>query len=60
MAVGIGSYSDPDNIPGLAHYLEHMLFMGSKKYPKENEYDSFVHLNGGFTNAYTDAVLKIN
>lgn len=28
MSVGVGSYSDPIDFPGLAHYLEHMLFMG--------------------------------
>ena len=28
MSVGVGSYSDPHHLPGLAHYLEHMLFMG--------------------------------
>jgi insulysin len=33
-----GFFSDPKNIPGLAHFLEHLLFMGTKKYPKENEY----------------------
>ena len=27
--------------------------MGSKKYPKENEFDSFITSHGGFNNAYT-------
>lgn len=39
---------------GLAHYLEHMLFMGSSKYPDENEYDSFISASGGSTNAFTE------
>lgn len=39
---------------GLAHYLEHMLFMGSTKYPDENEYDSFISASGGSTNAFTE------
>jgi secreted Zn-dependent insulinase-like peptidase len=30
-----------------------MLFMGSKKYPKENEYSKFISDNGGYDNAYT-------
>ena len=30
--------SDPDELPGLAHFCEHMLFLGTKKYPEENEY----------------------
>lgn len=30
--------SDPSDIPGLAHFLEHMLFYSSEKYPQEDEY----------------------
>ncbi|PRQ34773.1 putative nardilysin [Rosa chinensis] len=37
MCVGIGSFSDPPEAPGLAHFLEHMLFMGSTEFPDENE-----------------------
>lgn len=40
--------------PGLSHYLEHMLFMGSEKYPKEDDYDAFLTRHGGSSNAYTD------
>ena len=28
MDVHVGSMSDPDDIPGLAHFCEHMLFLG--------------------------------
>jgi secreted Zn-dependent insulinase-like peptidase len=31
--VSVGHFSDPDELPGLAHFLEHMLFMGTSKYP---------------------------
>lgn len=51
--VNIGSSSDPDDIPGMAHFLEHMLFMGSKKFPDENYYNTFITDNGGSTNAFT-------
>ena len=33
-----GHMSDPDELPGLAHFCEHMLFLGTKKYQTENEY----------------------
>lgn len=29
-------------MPGLAHFLEHMLFYSSEKYPVEDEYSKFV------------------
>lgn len=38
LSVGVGSFLDPHEAQGLAHYLEHMLFMGTEKYPEENEY----------------------
>mmetsp|Transcript_42106 Transcript_42106/g.86001 ORF Transcript_42106/g.86001 Transcript_42106/m.86001 type:complete len:1067 (-) Transcript_42106:67-3267(-) len=53
MDVSVGHFSDPDDFPGLAHFLEHMLFMGSKKYPDENQYMSFLSQHGGSSNAYT-------
>ena len=33
MDINAGSWWDPEDIPGLAHFLEHMLFIGTKKYP---------------------------
>eukprot|EP00208_Stichococcus_sp_RCC1054_P001535 CAMPEP_0206142388 /NCGR_PEP_ID=MMETSP1473-20131121/16665_1 /ASSEMBLY_ACC=CAM_ASM_001109 /TAXON_ID=1461547 /ORGANISM="Stichococcus sp, Strain RCC1054" /LENGTH=1083 /DNA_ID=CAMNT_0053537371 /DNA_START=256 /DNA_END=3510 /DNA_ORIENTATION=+ len=54
MAVGVGSFCDPAELQGLSHYLEHMLFMGSEKFPDENDYDAFLASNGGASNAYTD------
>ena len=51
--VGVGSYAEPANIPGIAHFLENMLFRGSKKYPKDDEFSTFLTINGGDFNAYT-------
>lgn len=49
----VGSLKDPQEFHGLAHFLEHMLFMGSEKYPDQAEYTKFIGANGGWTNAYT-------
>uniref|UniRef100_UPI00398EE6D8 nardilysin-like n=1 Tax=Pristiophorus japonicus TaxID=55135 RepID=UPI00398EE6D8 len=54
LCVGIGSFSDPDDLPGLAHFLEHMVFMGSERYPDENGFDAFLKKHGGSDNASTD------
>jgi insulysin len=40
-------------MPGLAHFCEHLLFMGSTKFPQENAYSEFIHAHGGSTNAWT-------
>ncbi|KAH7476370.1 Nardilysin-like [Phytophthora ramorum] len=54
LTVGVGSFAEPETLPGLAHYLEHMLFMGSSKYPDENEFESFLSAHGGYSNGATD------
>jgi insulysin len=53
LAVGAGSLNDPKDRPGLAHFLEHMLFLGTEKYPEPEGYQQFVNQHAGFTNAYT-------
>ncbi|OEU06209.1 Peptidase_M16-domain-containing protein, partial [Fragilariopsis cylindrus CCMP1102] len=52
--INIGQLCDPILSPGIAHFLEHMLFIGTKKYPQENDYDSYLQKNGGSSNAFTD------
>uniref|UniRef100_A0A131Z3S2 Metalloprotease n=1 Tax=Rhipicephalus appendiculatus TaxID=34631 RepID=A0A131Z3S2_RHIAP len=54
LCVGVGSFHEPDHLQGLAHFLEHMVFMGSSKYPRENFFDSFLNKHGGSDNAYTE------
>ncbi|TRY81977.1 hypothetical protein DNTS_030982 [Danionella cerebrum] len=54
LCIGVGSFSDPGDLPGLAHFLEHMVFMGSEKYPSENGFDAFLKKHGGSDNASTD------
>lgn len=55
MAVNVhaGSYNDPEDRAGLAHFLEHMLFMGTKTYPDEDAYERMLEEHNGSYNAYT-------
>jgi len=51
--INAGSNQNGDVFLGLAHFLEHMLFLGSKKYPKENIFKKTLAKNAGYTNAFT-------
>lgn len=53
LSVEAGSWDDPKTYPGMAHFLEHMLFMGTAAFPKESEYMQFIADHGGLVNAYT-------
>lgn len=51
----MGSYQNPRDRLGLAHFLEHMLFLGTAKYPEPGEYQAFISQHGGSHNAYTSS-----
>lgn len=54
VGVGAGSMEDPLDFPGLAHFMEHMLFVGgSEKYPKTTLFSDCISKYMGDTNAYT-------
>jgi len=53
LSVGVGLLWDPMEYQGMAHYLEHMLFLGTEKYPEPDEYSEFMSQNGGANNAST-------
>ncbi|KAH8339171.1 hypothetical protein KR074_006440, partial [Drosophila pseudoananassae] len=53
LSVQVGHMSDPTNLPGLAHFCEHMLFLGTEKYPHENGYTTYLSQSGGSSNAAT-------
>jgi protease III len=53
LSVGVGLLQDPMNQQGMAHYLEHMLFLGTERYPDTKGYSDFMTKNGGAQNAYT-------
>lgn len=55
LRVAVGSAQDPDDRMGLAHFLEHMLFLGTSKYPEADAYQNFISDNGGQHNAYTSS-----
>ncbi|HDY83355.1 MAG TPA: peptidase M16, partial [Halieaceae bacterium] len=51
--VMVGSGDNPVGRGGLAHFLEHMLFLGTDKYPDAAEYEQYITEHGGSRNAYT-------
>ncbi|MBT3458732.1 MAG: peptidase M16, partial [Halieaceae bacterium] len=53
LSVGVGLMFDPMDYQGMAHYLEHMLFMGTEAFPEVDAYMNFMSENGGSRNAYT-------
>ncbi len=53
LSVRVGSFQNPPEREGLAHFLEHMLFLGTEKYPEPGEYQAFIGAHGGAHNAYT-------
>ena len=53
LAVEVGSWSDPATVPGMAHFVEHLLFMGTRKYPVESDFCKYIGERGGEYNAFT-------
>ena len=54
ICLGVGSLCDPPQLDGLAHFAEHMVFMGTAKYPDENEWSAFLSEHGGEDNGETN------
>lgn len=55
VSLPVGHMENPDNQLGLAHYLEHMVLMGSKRYPQPGGFAEFLQKHGGSRNASTNA-----
>lgn len=53
LTVNVGHFDDPLERQGLAHFLEHMLFLGSKHYPQAGDYQQYINQHGGNHNAWT-------
>ncbi|XP_053207370.1 nardilysin-like [Panonychus citri] len=54
LSVRVGTLSDPLNVQGLAHLVEHVILMGNKEYPEENSFDTFLNRKSGYVNAHTE------
>ncbi|KAJ3326049.1 hypothetical protein HDV06_002434 [Boothiomyces sp. JEL0866] len=52
LSVDAGSWHD-GRYAGTAHFLEHMLFLGTKKYHSESEYKRYISDANGSLNGYT-------
>ena len=52
-AVDLGYLDEPTARPGLAHLLEHALFLGSQRWPETDALGRWVGEQGGRYNAYT-------
>ena len=53
LAVNAGHFDDPRSRQGMAHFLEHMLFLGTETFPRPGEYQEFINRHGGSNNAWT-------
>ena len=51
--VGVGSRYETHEINGISHFLEHMVFKGTEKYPTTDDVNTIEKI-GGLQNAYTD------
>ncbi|WP_261857903.1 insulinase family protein [Photobacterium sanguinicancri] len=53
LTVNVGHFDDPIDRQGMAHFLEHMLFLGTEKYPVIGDFQTFINRSGGSNNAWT-------
>lgn len=49
----MGYFDDPPDVPGLAHFLEHAVHLGSAKYPEDSDFKFYLSQHGGASNAST-------
>ncbi|CAD7696212.1 unnamed protein product [Ostreobium quekettii] len=54
--VGVGYFDDPEDLPGLAHFVEHAVHLGTGRYPDERGYKQFLASRGGKSNATTGKI----
>ncbi|MCZ4337707.1 insulinase family protein [Shewanella colwelliana] len=57
ISVAGGQMSSPATLQGLPHLLEHIIFLGSEKYPNPNDWHQFVSKHSGWSNGSTQSDL---
>ena len=57
--IGAGSRYESDEIAGTSHFLEHLLFKGTKQWPTAREISEAVEGVGGILNASTDREMTV-
>lgn len=57
VGVKVGSRNETPEMHGASHFIEHMLFKGTKKRPTARDISSLIESRGGHNNAYTDKEL---
>lgn len=53
LTVNVGHFDDPWQRQGMAHFLEHMLFLGTDRHPEPGTLSQFTSQHGGSCNAWT-------
>src|SRR3989339_332472 len=53
ISIHAGTWDDPEEYPGMAHFVEHLVFLGTEAYPKESDYSQYILERGGQYNAFT-------
>lgn len=53
LRVAAGSHDVPAQWPGLAHFLEHLFFLGTERFPSDQNLMAYVQRHGGQVNAST-------
>lgn len=51
--VGAGSRGEDQRVNGVSHFLEHILFKGTERWPNPNDIAETIEGSGGVLNAYT-------
>ena len=57
--IGAGSRYESDQIAGVSHFLEHLLFKGTKNWPTAKELSEAIEGVGGIMNASTDREMTV-